>query len=1062
MTTDNRCDVEGCGHEPSKTRRLRRAVVLGAVGATVIAVAGLLGYVPGLHLLGSLRQDYVPMAPSTAGCFLLLGTVLLHQSRPSRGDVGFIPMVVLVLLATLFSLLDVVGDVAGIDLTFEDRLTSGMGTLQGFPIGRMSPATGLTFFVAGLGTLMLLLRSQCPRSAQRLGHGASTLGVLTLLVGATVLLAYLYGTPLLYSGTIIPMAATTAIAFFCLGVALTAAAGPASFPLCLVVGDSTSARLSRVFLPLTVTAVFLQSIVSRFAAASSAINDALAVAVLGIVVGVITAATVARVAHGMGHKLDELNRRLRQSEEQHQSILQTAMDGFWMLDMEGHLQEVNATYCRMSGYTAEELLTMHVADLELMETRAEIATHIQKVIRQGEDRFESRHRRKDGTVFDVEICAQHRLTRGGGFVVFLRDITARKQAEENLRHQQAMLARTEQMAQIGSWELDRQTGKVLWSAEMYRLFQWPPATEPPTLEKHRQLFPAEDWQQVKRAVENAVQTGEPYTLTVRFFRTDGELRTSLVWGLAERNGKGDLVRLVGSFQDITALKEAEAERERLLTAIEQVGEIIFVTDSDGTIQYANPALAAVTGYSRAEVIGNNPRMFKSGRHDDAFYRAMYATITSGRTWHGRMVNKRKNGSLYTEETTISPVLDESGTIVNYVAVNRDITESLKMEAQLLQAQKMESVGRLAGGVAHDYNNMLSVIAGYSELALEQLAIDDPLAEYLGEIRSAAIRSTEITRQLLAFARKQTIAPIVLDLNETVEPMLKMLRRLIGEDIDLAWHPSTGLWPVEMDPSQVDQILANLCVNARDAIDGVGRVTIETGNITFDAAYCADHPGFLPGEYVLLAVSDDGCGMDRATMEKIFEPFFTTKDLGQGTGLGLATVYGIVKQNRGFINVYSEPEKGTTFKIYLARQAESIPKDAREKSHAIPLGQGEVVLVVEDEASILKLARKTLEQLGYTVLIAHGPRQALHLVEEAPEAPAGIHLLITDVVMPEMNGKELSSRLREIYPGLKTLFMSGYTANVIAHRGVLDEGVQFMPKPFSKETMAIKVRAALAS
>jgi len=381
-----------------------------------------------------------------------------------------------------------------------------------------------------------------------------------------------------------------------------------------------------------------------------------------------------------------------------------------------------------------------------------------------------------------------------------------------------------------------------------------------------------------------------------------------------------------------------------------------------------------------------------------------------------------------------------------------------LESQLFQAQKMESVGRLAGGVAHDYNNMLSVIVGYTQLALDELTPEDQISEYLRQVYDAAIRSTAITRQLLAFARKQVIAPLVLDLNETVESMLKMLRRLIGEDLDLVWRPATGLWSVEMDPSQVDQVLANLCVNARDAIDGVGRVTIETGMATFDEAYCADHLGFIPGEYVLLAISDDGCGMDRETVEKIFEPFFTTKGVGQGTGLGLATVYGIVKQNNGFINVYSEPGEGTTFKLYLARHAEPAGEAAKESpKEVLPIGHGEVILVVEDEASILDLARKILEKLGYTVLTANLSSQALNLAEEHH---GEIQLLITDVVMPEMNGKELSFRLQKIYPRLKTLFMSGYTANVIAHRGVLDEGVQFLQKPFSIESMAAKVEKAL--
>jgi two-component system sensor histidine kinase EvgS len=354
--------------------------------------------------------------------------------------------------------------------------------------------------------------------------------------------------------------------------------------------------------------------------------------------------------------------------------------------------------------------------------------------------------------------------------------------------------------------------------------------------------------------------------------------------------------------------------------------------------------------------------------------------------------------------------------------------------------------------------MLGVIMGYTEFALGKTASDDPLYDDLQEILSAAKRSSEITRQLLAFARKQTIKPKVLDLNETVEGMLKMLRRLIGEDIHLSWQPEPKLWSVKIEPSQLDQILANLCVNARDAISDVGEVTIETGNARFDQAYCVDHHGFVPGEYVLLAVSDDGKGMDQETLDKIFEPFFTTKDLGKGTGLGLASIYGIVKQNEGFINVYSELGQGTTFKIYLPRHVqESRQVQDTAAAKEAPAANGETVLLVEDDASILKLAKTMLKRLGYTVVDASTPKAAMDL---AQEHPGEIDLLITDVVMPEMNGRDLAQNLRVDYPKLKVLFMSGYTANVIAHHGVLDPGLHFIQKPFSYRDLAVKAREAL--
>ncbi len=414
--------------------------------------------------------------------------------------------------------------------------------------------------------------------------------------------------------------------------------------------------------------------------------------------------------------------------------------------------------------------------------------------------------------------------------------------------------------------------------------------------------------------------------------------------------------------------------------------------------------------------------------------------------------------IYNEDAVISPVWDTAGQIINFVAVKRDITENLKLEAQLQQAQKMESVGRLAGGVAHDFNNMLSVILGYTAMALEKTDPTDSRYKDLQEVHTAATRSAAITRQLLAFARKQTVTRQILDLNKIFEGMLSMLRRLIGEDVNLIWKPGIGHLIIKMDPSQIEQILANLCVNARDAIIGVGNITIETTMVNLDAAYCAYQTGAVPGEYILLAVSDDGCGMERQVLDKLFEPFFTTKDIGKGTGLGLASVYGAVKQNDGFISVSSEPGNGTTFKIYLPRYVEE-QNEIAEESKIIQHGQGETILVVEDEKSILRLISTILNNLGYNVLTANSPKQALGLAEGQKDR---IHLLITDVIMPEMNGRDLADLLISFYPKLKCLFMSGYTSNVITNQKVLAEGINFIQKPFSKKELADKVREIIAS
>ena len=819
MTTEVQSDLEAGGPGPPIPPGFVGVVALGVTGSAVIAIAGLLAYIPGLRVLGSIRSDYIPMAPSTAACFLILSAAIFRYVRKPRQDTGLMAVAALVFLVILFSLLDVAGSFAGMDLSFEDRLVPQAGTIGGIPIARMSPATGTAFIMAGLGAFLLLLRLLNSSNGRRLGHWASSLGVLTILFGATVLLSYLYGSPLLYGSTNVPMAATTAMAFLFLGAGLAAASGRESFPLRLATGASTSARLSRAFIPLTVAVVLIQSILSQFVPAPSLVSGALFLAVLVIVTVTVTGTVVARVAHTIGNNLDELQRKLRESEKQHRVLVENLPVGLYSStpDPEGRFIMANPFMARMFGYTSvEEFLNISMKDL--YQNPVDCRGVAEKILTQGSVQGEEvRLRKKDGTLIWGSVTAQ-----------------------------------------------------------------------------------------------------------------------------AIRDAEGNMGCFDGFIKNITERKRSEA-------------------------------------------------------------------------------------------------------------VNA------KLEEQLQQAQKMESIGRLAGGVAHDFNNMLGVILGHTELAMEQVDPAHPLFEDLSEVRKAAERSADLTRQLLAFARKQTVAPKVLDLNETVEGMLKMLRRLIGENIDLAWLPGPGLWPVKVDPSQIDQILANLCVNVRDAIAGVGKVTIETENMAFDEDYCREHAGFVPGEYVLLAVSDDGIGMDKETLSHIFEPFFTTKGVGEGTGLGLATVYGIVRQNNGFINVYSEPGKGTTFRIYLTRFAEgALPAQPKGPAEPDPRGH-ETILVVEDEPAILKMTLKMLERQGYIVLPAGSPGEAIRLAEQHT---GEIHLLMTDVVMPEMNGRDLAKNLMSRHPGLKSLFMSGYTANAIAHHGVLDEGVQFIQKPFSIKDLAAKIREAL--
>jgi len=533
-------------------------------------------------------------------------------------------------------------------------------------------------------------------------------------------------------------------------------------------------------------------------------------------------------------------------------------------------------------------------------------------------------------------------------------------------------------------------------------------------------------------------------------------------------------RLLSLIHDISERKQMEESLRRSRRMIENImnsiPQAVFWKNREGIYLGCNEVFAKAVGVKSADrIVGKNDFELTWNYQDSLGYRSADQQVMDLKAPLRHIIEEVQiaEGARIWVDTTKIPLVDERGEVYGVLGVFEDISdrkkaeeEKEKLQSQLLQSQKMESIGRLAGGVAHDFNNMLQAIMGYLFLINGELPPESPIAPKLKEIQKAADRSADLTRQLLAFARRQTVAPKTLDLDDSIESMLKMLRRLIGENIRLEWAPKGNLWPVKMDPSQLDQILANLTVNARDAIGESGKVHIETENAVFDESYSKIHPDCAPGPYVMLAVSDTGKGMSKETIEHIFEPFFTTKETGKGTGLGLATVFGIVRQNGGFINVYSELGKGTSFKIYLPRAADEAEEEKpQEEQRSATLKGTETILLVEDEEQILNVGSEMLSSIGYKVLAAASPDAALKL---AGAETGPIHLLLTDVVMPGMNGKELQGRVAKLKPGIRCVFMSGYTADVIANHGILEKGVAFLQKPFTMETLARKTREALDS
>jgi two-component system cell cycle sensor histidine kinase/response regulator CckA len=492
-------------------------------------------------------------------------------------------------------------------------------------------------------------------------------------------------------------------------------------------------------------------------------------------------------------------------------------------------------------------------------------------------------------------------------------------------------------------------------------------------------------------------------------------------------------------------------------AMEAAANGIVITDRQGTIRYVNPAFTAITGYSREEALGRNPRILKSGNQPPAFYQDLWETILAGKVWCGELTNRRKDESLYSTILTITPVRDNHAGVTHFIGIHQDVTQQRRLEAQFLQAQKMEAFGQLAGGVAHDFNNMLTTILGFSDLLLAGQQVKEEGRESIIQIRNAGERAAGLTRQLLAFSRKQVLQPQILDLNALVSEQEKMIRRLIGEDIQFSVRCDPHLHRICADPVQIQQVILNLVVNARDAMPTGGNLTLATRNVDLDENFARDHPKAPPGSYVLLEASDTGCGMPPEVLARLFEPFFTTKEIGKGTGLGLATVLGIVDQSGGVIDVHSQPGLGATFRIYLPQSG--VSRSGKSKSSSadiLPHGK-ETILLVEDDDGVRGLAALILRGAGYRVLEARDGDEAKAVFRERNTA---FDLLLTDVVMPKTSGPQLVGQLLADTPQMKVLYMSGYLDDAVVRYGVVEQGMALLQKPLTPRSLLQKVREVL--
>ncbi len=660
----------------------------------------------------------------------------------------------------------------------------------------------------------------------------------------------------------------------------------------------------------------------------------------------------------------------------------------------------------------------------------------------------------DGRIFErfsipLHVAGDHR-----GRVWSVRDVTERARREAELLHTMALLEATLEATADGILVADSKGRELRANRRFKAIWRTEPEgpCDPDELARRRLGLVKDPLGCVRGLLELYADNDRPDFATIEF--RDGRILER--YSLPLRVG-GEARGRVISYRDVTERARAEASRALLATAVEQAGEAVVITDRDGVIEYVNPTFERMSGHRLEDVRGRTPRVLKSERHDVDTYRALWATISAGAAWSGRLVNRRADGTLFEVDEVIAPVLTADGAIGNYVAILRDVTRERQLEDDVRQAQKMEAVGRLAGGIAHDFNNLLTAIIGYAEIIEGALDDASPTVEDVREIRRAADRAANLTRQLLAFSRRQVLQPRVIDLNDVLGNLEKMLRRLIPESVRVQAAMTGALWPIKADPGQIEQVVLNLALNARDAIADAGHLGLATDNVLLERTTLIGHDAMPPGRYVRLSVTDDGHGMDAATLARIFEPFFTTKGVGKGTGLGLATVYGIVRQSGGAIQVESRPLLGTAFQLFFPAcsaleaqrpsTSEPVPRAARERT----------LLLVEDEEGVRNVTARVLRAAGHRVLEAV---DGVHALELAQAYEASIDALITDVVMPRMGGPELVRRLCAARPSLLVLFMSGHVDASVSGRE-LPAGAAFLPKPFEPEVLRRAVHDLLS-